>query len=139
MLACGQYEAFLLYEAAGFLTRDVRVMKVITLASRKGGTGKTSLAINLAAIANRQGERACVVDMDPQNSIRVWKQLRDQDDELPRISMGSSRPHGLPSALVELRRRNVHCAFSYPPPNLTPAVTVAIEHADLIVIPTRPD
>jgi chromosome partitioning protein len=112
--------------------------KVITLASRKGGTGKTTLAINLATIANRS-EHACVVDMDPQKSTEVWKRLRAQDETLPKLSIGSSRPSGLPQLLQELRRRNTRWVFIDTPPNLAALVEVAVEHADLVLIPTRPD
>jgi chromosome partitioning protein len=113
-------------------------LKVITLASRKGGTGKTTLAINLAAIANRS-EHACVVDMDPQNSTAVWKRLRAQDEGLPKLSIGSSPPSRLPRLLPELRRSNMRWAFIDTPPNLMSPVEVAIKHADLVLIPTRPD
>lgn len=114
-------------------------MIVITLASRKGGTGKTTLAINLAAIADRSGQPACVVDMDPQNSAAVWRRLRDQDTTLRRLATGSSRPGGLPRLLLELRQRGMHWVFIDTPPNLTSTVEVAIKHADLVLIPTRPD
>ena len=114
-------------------------MIVIKLASRKGGTGKTTLAINLAAIADRSGQQACVVDMDPQNSPAVWRRLRDQDKTLRRLATGSSRPGGLPRLLSELRRRGMHWVFIDTPPNLTSTVEVAIKHADLVLIPTRPD
>jgi chromosome partitioning protein len=113
-------------------------MKVITLASRKGGTGKTTLAINLAAIANRN-ERACVIDMDPQQSTKVWERLRDQDETLPKLSIGDCRPAGLPPLLRELRNRNVRWVFIDTPPSLMAAVEIAIQHADLVLIPTRPD
>jgi chromosome partitioning protein len=118
--------------------RKTPKMKVITLASRKGGTGKTTLAINLAAIANRN-ERACVVDMDPQQSTQVWKRLRAQDETLPKLSTGSCRPAGLPKLLGELRSRNMRWVFIDTPPSLTAVVEVAIQHADLVLIPTRPD
>ena len=51
-------------------------MNVITLASRKGGAGKTTLTAHLAAFAHTQGHRCLVVDADPQGSLKLWHSLR---------------------------------------------------------------
>src|ERR1700750_1708921 len=51
-------------------------MNVITLASRKGGAGKTTLTAHLAAFAHRQGHRCLVIDADPQGSLSLWHSRR---------------------------------------------------------------
>ena len=45
--------------------------KIIPIVSTKGGTGKTTGAVNLGAALAEQGKRVCVVDLDPQCSATV--------------------------------------------------------------------
>jgi len=49
---------------------------VITIAQRKGGAGKTTLAAQLAIAWARQGARLAVLDIDPQGSLAAWVELR---------------------------------------------------------------
>jgi chromosome partitioning protein len=45
--------------------------KVVVL-NRKGGSGKTTLATNLAAYYANEGERVALMDYDPQGSSTRW-------------------------------------------------------------------
>jgi chromosome partitioning protein len=44
----------------------------IAVVAQKGGAGKTTLAINLAAAAERTGKVALIIDTDPQASACEW-------------------------------------------------------------------
>jgi chromosome partitioning protein len=49
---------------------------VITIAQRKGGAGKTTLATQLAVAWARCGARVAALDIDPQGSFSAWIELR---------------------------------------------------------------
>src|SRR5437868_10618497 len=49
---------------------------VITIAQRKGGAGKTTLAAQLAVAWAGQGAAVALLDIDPQASLAAWVELR---------------------------------------------------------------
>jgi chromosome partitioning protein len=51
-------------------------MQTIFFASSKGGCGKSTLAVNLAAALARKGRRVLIVDADRQGSASAWAALR---------------------------------------------------------------
>lgn len=47
-------------------------MAIVALCGQKGGTGKTTTALAIAAELKARGRRVLVVDADPQGSARTW-------------------------------------------------------------------
>src|SRR6185369_219591 len=54
-------------------------MPVISVVSRKGGSGKTTIAVHLAVASLGEGRRTCVIDTDPQASAASWGDWRGSD------------------------------------------------------------
>ena len=51
-------------------------MQILSVLSRKGGTGKTTLAVHLASAAQASGLNVLLGDMDPQRSAMDWGRER---------------------------------------------------------------
>ena len=52
-------------------------MRSIAILNLKGGSGKTTTAVNLAAALGEYGRRVLVVDMDPQGTATDWLGIKD--------------------------------------------------------------
>ena len=50
--------------------------KVISLANQKGGSGKTTISVNLAVLWSNSGYKVAIVDADNQKSLTDWYEAR---------------------------------------------------------------
>lgn len=53
---------------------------IISVASTKGGVGKSTIAVNLAVEASREGKKVLLVDSDVQGSAAGFRYARAKDD-----------------------------------------------------------
>jgi chromosome partitioning protein len=60
-------------------------MPIIAVVNQKGGTGKTTVATNLAVLFASQGTEVLLVDADPQGSALDWQ--HDRPTHLPPVSV----------------------------------------------------
>ena len=110
-------------------------MRVIAIASRKGGSGKTTLAGHLAVEAQRAGRGpVALADMDPQGSLADWWNARAANTPL----FMQTSVTDLARDVERLRTTDVNLLIIDTPPALTALIADVIAEADLIVIPTRP-
>ncbi|HOP78936.1 MAG TPA: ParA family protein [Armatimonadota bacterium] len=54
-------------------------MRTIATVNQKGGSGKTTTAVNLAAALGEKGRRVLVIDLDPQCSATSWLGVHPED------------------------------------------------------------
>ena len=52
---------------------------ILLVGAEKGGTGKTTLAVNLAVLRAGQERDVLLLDADPQRSMSFWASIRDQE------------------------------------------------------------
>jgi chromosome partitioning protein len=108
-------------------------MHVITVASRKGGAGKTTLCAHLAALVHGQGRRCLVVDADPQGSLTLCNRLREHD----RLPLATAE-RGIDRALAMAMVGGTEFVFIDTAPTMWVVVQEAIRAATLVLIPARP-
>jgi len=108
-------------------------MIVITVASRKGGSGKSTLTAHLAAYANKASRRCLLVDADPQGSLTLWHRLRKGGEPLLRNAV-----RGVDNLIKAAKDAGLEWVFIDTPPQMSGIVNDAIRAATLVVIPARP-
>ena len=109
-------------------------MNVITLASRKGGAGKTTLAAHLTALAHSEGRSVLAVDADPQGSLSLCNRLRSIDDAIPL----ASAERGIDRALAMAMVAGTEWVFIDTAPSMWVVVHEAIRASTLVLVPARP-
>lgn len=109
-------------------------MQTISLVSQKGGSGKTTLAIHLAAEGARVGIRTLLIDLDPQASAARWADRRG--DREPDVT--SEHPARLEAALSAATSEGYGLVLIDTAPHADQAALRAARVADLVLIPCRP-
>ncbi|CAN7480504.1 ParA family partition ATPase [Caulobacter sp. LjRoot300] len=110
---------------------------IVAFLNQKGGVGKTTLALNLAALWAAQGRRVTVLDADPQASALDWAQARSQAG-LPRAFGVVGLPREtLHHEAPDLARAADHLIIDGPP-RVAPLLRSALLAADLVIVPVQP-
>jgi chromosome partitioning protein len=109
----------------------------VAVLQQKGGGGKTTLAINLAAAAHLDGERALVVDMDRQASAFDWSAARQDGSPLEGLAVVKAD-----KAIALPRFKEITRGYDYVfldgPPRLGDVTQSAAVAADVAVLPIQP-
>jgi chromosome partitioning protein len=109
-------------------------MQTIAVISQKGGAGKTTLALHLAAAAEEVGRSALVIDLDPQASASQWGAWRE---DAPPVVIDSAPPR-LAAKIGQAREAGAEVIVIDTPPHSDSAASAAVDQAELVLIPCRP-
>lgn len=109
-------------------------MKTLALLARKGGAGKTTMAVHLAVAAVQAGRRVVLVDADPQRSAADWWRTR-ASDEPELVECDASKVGDVVSAA---RKDGVDLVVVDTRPSVEADTALVAKLADLVLIPSRP-
>ena len=110
---------------------------VITVAQQKGGTGKTTLAANIAA-AFAPSRRVALLDIDPQRSLGLWHSMRQARlEQAAALAFSDISGWRLPAELDRLKRDH-DVVLIDSPPQLDTDARVAVRAADIVLVPIQP-
>jgi len=109
-------------------------MRVLVIASQKGGVGKSTLAVHLATEAVAQKKRALILDLDPQGSAMEWA---DRRGDLPPDVSGAN-PASVAKEIERARAEGYNLVVIDTAPHADHAALQAARVADLVAIPCRP-
>jgi len=109
--------------------------QVFSVANQKGGTGKTTLSMNLAAGLSRRG-RTLIIDADPQGSAGQWAGLSTDERPFPVsvISVASN----LAREVSRMRQDYQYLVIDCPPTLETGVAQSAMTISDKVFIPILP-
>lgn len=68
-------------------------MRTIAIVNQKGGSGKTTTSVNLAASLAGAGKKVLLIDLDPQGSTSLWYGIKEKGAPLYNALTGSSALH----------------------------------------------
>lgn len=106
---------------------------VITVAQQKGGSGKTTIAANLAVAMLRAGKSVALLDTDPQGSLGRWFMMRGpgSDDAL---TLSTASAWGVSYECDKLRDSHDFVLIDTPP-KVDADLRPALRASDLVVVP----
>jgi chromosome partitioning protein len=107
---------------------------IIALASLKGGSGKTTLSVHLAAAISQAGRKVLLADADPQGSASDWAAAREDTPPFPVVGMARNTIHRDLPAIAS----DYHHTVIDTPPRVSALARAALLAADVVLIPCQP-
>ena len=109
-------------------------MIVFCFVTQKGGSGKTTLAVNCAVAGVMKKKRVVIFDMDGQATAESWYQDRENDAPL----LIHVKHAELEKAVEKAKDNKFDFVLIDTPGRDEPATAVAIKLSDFCIVPCRP-
>ena len=106
---------------------------VIAILNQKGGSGKTTIATNLAHALQRDGKKVLLVDSDPQGSTRDWNEANG-GNIIPVVGLDRET---LAKDLQAISQ-GYDLIVIDGAPQIAKLSAAAVKAADLVIIPVQP-
>ena len=110
---------------------------IVALLNQKGGVGKTTLALHLAAHWAGQGRRVLLIDADPQGSALDWSVRRNRESLPRRFGVIGLARDTLHREVPDLARSTDDIVIDGPP-RVAALMRSALLAADLVLLPVQP-
>lgn len=110
---------------------------IVLVGGEKGGTGKTTLATNLAAMRAALGRDVLLIDTDTQGSASSWSEIRAEEKISPAIACVAKFGQGVREAIRSLATRYDDLVIDAGGRDSV-ELRQAMLCADVMVIPARP-
>ncbi len=107
---------------------------IISLLNQKGGVGKTTLAIHIAAALTEKNMRIILIDADPQKSALDWSAARVGEPLFPVVGMPKENLH---KEIPRIANGVDHIIIDGPP-RVTALARSVIMASDIVLIPVQP-
>ena len=113
--------------------------KIISFSNQKGGSGKTTLAVNLAVLWSNSGYKVAVIDADAQKSLAYWHDARKKyyGNNETGIDVYPYLTRTIIDDVKKIKRKYNFIIIDSPP-SITYDTIQVVKSADRVLVPVQP-
>ena len=107
--------------------------KILTIANRKGGAGKSTCAAHIACEFVKRGYKIILIDLDPQKTLENWWKKREDDNPF----LADVDASTLKEKISQIKKKGFDLCIIDTPGDTSVSAQLGIEVADLVLIPSK--
>ena len=113
--------------------------KIISFSNQKGGSGKTTLAVNLAVLWSNSGYKVAIIDADAQKSLTYWHDARKKyyGDHDIGVTPFAFDIKNLTEEIKQIKRKFDFIIIDSPP-SITYETVQIVKSANRVFVPVQP-